>query len=148
MWNKIQKSKNKLFIIRYKMPSMGRYKWYIAQEVGSSIEDAQERQEVEAKAKKEGIYRVHFQIRYFQDSATKPLKRCRYWPEEVHLMKDGDRWGPIVPVAPSKVESLIKKGKHRAYDDKIDLMSDSITGPFNFAKATSSRVNMKSHLFF
>ncbi len=39
LWNKIQQSRDKLFIIRYKMPSMGRYKWYIAKAIGNSIAD-------------------------------------------------------------------------------------------------------------
>ena len=130
----INASHDKMFFIRFKMPSNTRYQWYVVQ--------ARPENSDPDETKKSGKYLVRWFIRHPDDSKNKTLKECRYWPEVHSLRKDGSM-GPIVPVRPAKIDGFLETRQHAfaAYEDKVDLLRDGIVGPFDLQKHIQNKTN-------
>lgn len=131
-YEQIKQSKDKLFIIARRMGDRPKKDWFLVQVDWD--------ESTGSNAISKGIYHVRWYIRSFQDSGRRTVSRCRHWPE-VHEMLPNDVLGPMRVVRPSaQLETKLQKNKWFWYEQKINLFSEHIVGPFNFVK-----INNESH---
>lgn len=137
MWNKVKKSRDKLFFIRFKMPAIGKFRWYLVQVCHEYTDNPNEKEEANETAETTGKYQVWFQIRHHEDSKNMAVRFCRFWPEIREVRRD-DSMGAIIPVAPGKAQAFVRRNRkaYTPYFEEVDLLRDGIVGPFDFQPAT------------
>lgn len=125
LYSRIKRSRDKLFIIRHHTDDINSFKWFIVQAI-PELSDPTE-------ARTEGIYTVRFWIREHCNSKTRTLRNCRYWPE-IHERRLNEL-GPIIPIRPGRAKTLLdtRPERYAAYEQPINLVTEAIIGPFDFA---------------
>jgi hypothetical protein len=126
LWKAIEKSKDKLCIIR-NANDKGKYEYHVVQ---IDLEETGER-----RAKQKGIYHTRFWIRNFKDSETMKVRQCRFYPLVRELLKGG--WpGAMIMVGPTQIEKFLEKhhNKYFWYQMEINLLDHLVTGPFEFTR--------------
>lgn len=90
------------------------------------------------KAKRTGLYHCRWFIRHFEDSKTRQIKECRYWPEIHEIINDV--LGAMVLVRPSRVNNMLQKRKlkYAWYQQEVNLTTELLVGPFNFQPTTTT----------
>jgi hypothetical protein len=102
------------------------YKWFLVQVQPESSDPTE--------ARNEGIHNVRFWIREHSNSKTRTQRNCRYWPE-IHERRHKNHPGPIVPIRPGRANTLLQTqpDRYTAYEQPINLITNAIVGPFDFA---------------
>lgn len=123
------KSRDKLMFIWYQQPTTSIKKWYLVEVYLPTGKDQQTFYNT-------GMARLRWFIREANDSQTKVVEHCRYWPE-IHELKKNNTLGKILQVRPNHVSAFLnkrKKTKHARYELDLDVTKHLLHGPFNFAK--------------
>ena len=112
-------------IVQYQMEGRMKQQWYVAQ---VQMQESEERADIN-----NGYYQVRFQMRHAQDSQTRTLRSCRYWPE-VHRRQPDGTLGDIIMVRPGKVEKMLQQ-RHKYMTRQVELNLDKhiMVGPFDYA---------------
>ena len=126
LYKRIRASRDKLFFIKYTIDTTHTQRWYVVQ--------ARVHDDDTETMRNEGKYTVWFYIREHDNSKTRQLRNCRYWPE-VHQVRANGNLGPITPIRPGRVEAIVndQPEKFRVYEQTVDLCENGIVGPFDFA---------------
>ena len=124
LYEQIQESKDKLFVIARHVGDRPIKDWFIVQV------DWDESTEEEAKSK--GIYHVRWYMRHHIDATRRPVCQCRFWPE-VHELLPNDVLGAMRVLKPSNsIDIRLQKEKWVWYQKKLNLLAEQIVGPFDF----------------
>ena len=126
LYKRICKSRDKLFFIKYKADTTNVHRWYVVQ--------AKLQEDDKEQTRNEGIYTVWFYIREHQNSKSRTIRNCRFWPE-VHQTRPNGMLGPIVPIRAGRVQTIIQEQPHKykIYEHSVNLCTNTLVGPFDFA---------------
>ncbi|KAL7570091.1 hypothetical protein ACA910_017122 [Epithemia clementina (nom. ined.)] len=134
LFRRIQTSRDKLFFIRHNPPTTFVPRWYLVQVQYATFDH------VHAMAT--GKYLVRWQVRHINDSHSKLVRECRFWPE-IHRLKPNQLLGTMINVAPHKAEAFLSR-HHTAYapfEMEVNLIYRAIVGPFNFQAPCPQNLN-------
>lgn len=131
LYAQTEQSKDKLFIIQVKTDEHAKKDWFVVQVVWDGTSETQ--------ARNTGVYHVRWYACNISDSKSRVVTNCRFWPE-IHQSDSDGRPKKHMVVPPAKTERVLKKSGHGWYQKKINLLTDALVGPFDFA-----RINSESH---
>ena len=128
----VEASKDKLFIIAEHSGNRPKKDWFIVQVDWDET--------VMTKAKSKGLYHCRWYIRHHKDCTSRRISECRFWPE-IHEFMPGGYLGAIQLVKPSKaIDQVLEEKDWAWYQREINLFTDHIVGPFDFAT-----INKETH---
>jgi hypothetical protein len=127
LYNRIERSRDKLFIIKHTPTGQVSPTWYVVQV------DLDETDPIAAKDW--GVYRARWYIRHHRDSKKNLHCNCRFWPE-IHELNSDNSFGPVYPVGPEKAEAFVVKHSNRYgwYQLDVNIAEAGLVGPFDFDK--------------
>ena len=134
-YTKILQSTNTLFIVRRPNEATGASTWTVVQ---VDLDDTDP-----VRAQKLGEYSYKLYIQHQQDSETKPLFQCRYWPE-IRGVRNETSKGRLNLVSPDKVTAYMRRHNARRQsvfwvDDTICISEHRLAGPFDWATQESGK---------
>ena len=126
LYKRTIRSRDKLFFIKYTADTTNTARWYAVQ--------AKMQDDDTESTRNEGKYTVWFYIREQQNSKSRKVRNCRFWPE-IHQLRPNGQLGPIVPVRPGRAEKTLleQPHKYRVYEQTVNLCENALVGPFDFA---------------
>jgi len=112
--------------------------WYIVQ-----VNLAQTKQE---RAQLTGTYMVRWWRPHHDDGRWRPLPNCRFWPD-IRTLHQDSTFGIGRAIKPQKAEATLRRNPNLGwYQLPINLATDTIAGPFNFAKAPTRAGHKNYHI--
>ena len=100
-----------MFIIKANPQGHPKMDWQVVQVAWSET--------VATKAKTDGTYHVLYYVRNSEDSKTRSVTMCRYWPE-IHEFDAQGNLGKMKMVAPTKTDNWLKRSGYGWYQKEVN----------------------------
>lgn len=126
LWNRISRSRDKLFLVAYTPRGGPCPKLYIVQVDLTQTE--------EGRVRLTGEYNARWWRPHHEDSRWRCISECRFWPDIWELCPD-NTFGPGRAIKPAKAEATIRKRSNLGwYQLPLNLAETMISGPFDFVR--------------
>ncbi len=126
LYDAIQKSKDKLFIIAQSEEGNMEKTWWIVQ-VDPEDEDTNGN-----TARKNGKYHCKWYYKCPSQADKLITRECSFWPL-IKQLDAAEYYRATIPIAPARIERTMRRRNDlRWYQKPIELFDLAISGPFNF----------------